>query len=84
MRGQVGGKWHFCRKVDLHEVLAPLTKPFTTFLEDWDKAVASQVLRSIFLEPGDQVVLGCSDGFLDGEGSTLRVGVAPSYWTGRR
>ena len=75
---QVGGIWHLRRKVDVHEGPAPLTEPLATFLEDWAKAVASQVPRSTFLEPRDQVVLCCSDGFLDDEGSTLRAGVAPS------
>ena len=67
--------WHLRRKADLHEGPAPLTGPLATSLEDWAKAVVSQAPRSIFLEPRGQVVVCCSDGFLDGEGSTLRAGV---------
>ena len=67
--------WHLRRKDDLHEGPAPLTGPPATSLEDWAKAVVSQAPRSIFFEPRGQVVVCCFDGFLDGEGSTLRAGV---------
>ena len=76
--------WHLRRKVDPHEGPAPLTEPLATSLEDWAKAVVIQAPRSIFLEPRGQVVLCCFGGFLYGEGSTLRAGVAPSSWTWRR
>ena len=67
--------WHLRRKADLHEGPAPLAGPLATSLEEWAKAVVSQAPRTIFLEPRGQVVVCCSDGFLDGEGSTLRAGV---------